>query len=254
MNEMQVFNNEEFGSVRAAEIDGDVWLVGKDVADALGYQNPSEAINDHVDSEDRKILKNSDLLVLNLPPRGMTFINESGLYSLVMSSKLPSAKKFKRWVTSEVLPSIRQHGAYMTPDTLDQMISSPEFGIRLLTELKAEQDKNRELRADNSKLSAENAVLSPKADYFDELVERGSLMNFRETAKELGISPKKMTSFLVEKKYLYRNQHGQLLPYEAKNKGYFELKESYNAKTDWTGTQTLVTVKGRDMLRQLNIL
>lgn len=250
MNEMQVFNNEEFGEIRVRETDGDVWFVGKDVAVILGYTNPQKAIRDHVDAEDKGVNE-------TFTPGGKQetiFINESGLYSLVMSSKLPSAKKFKRWVTSEVLPSIRQHGAYMTPDTLDQMISSPEFGIRLLTELKAEQDKNRELRADNSKLSAENAVLSPKADYFDELVERGSLMNFRETAKELGISPKKMTSFLVEKKYLYRNQHGQLLPYEAKNKGYFELKESYNAKTDWTGTQTLVTVKGRDMLRQLNIL
>ena len=250
MNEMQIFNNDEFGEIRVRETDGDVWFVGKDVAVILGYTNPQKAIRDHVDAEDKGVNE-------TFTPGGKQetiFINESGLYSLVMSSKLPSAKKFKRWVTSEVLPSIRQHGAYMTPDTLDQMISSPEFGIRLLTELKAEQDKNRELRADNSKLSAENAVLSPKADYFDELVERGSLMNFRETAKELGISPKKMTSFLVEKKYLYRNQHGQLLPYEAKNKGYFELKESYNAKTDWTGTQTLVTVKGRDMLRQLNIL
>lgn len=250
MNEMQIFNNEEFGEIRVRETDGDVWFVGKDVASILGYTNPQKAIRDHVDAEDKGVNE-------TFTPGGKQetiFINESGLYSLVMSSKLPSAKKFKRWVTSEVLPSIRQHGAYMTPDTLDQMISSPEFGIRLLTELKAEQDKNRELRADNSKLSAENAVLSPKADYFDELVERGSLMNFRETAKELGISPRKMTSFLVEKKYLYRNQHGQLLPYEAKNKGYFELKESYNAKTDWTGTQTLVTVKGRDMLRQLNIL
>jgi Prophage antirepressor len=250
MNEMQIFNNDEFGEIRVRETDGDVWFVGKDVAVILGYTNPQKAIRDHVDAEDKGVNE-------TFTPGGKQetiFINESGLYSLVMSSKLPSAKKFKRWVTSEVLPSIRQHGAYMTPDTLDQMISSPEFGIRLLTELKAEQDKNRELRADNSKLSAENAVLSPKADYFDELVERGSLMNFRETAKELGISPKKMTSFLVEKKYLYRNQHGQLLPYESKNKGYFELKESYNAKTDWTGTQTLVTVKGRDMLRQLNIL
>lgn len=250
MNEMQIFNNDEFGEIRAAEIDGSPWFVGKDVAEALGYADANKAVAMHVDDED----KLNDKTSLSLGQRGGWLINESGLYSLVMSSKLPSAKKFKRWVTSEVLPSIRRHGAYMTPDTLDQMISSPEFGIRLLTELKAEQDKNRELRADNSKLSAENAVLSPKADYFDELVERGSLMNFRETAKELGISPRKMTSFLVEKKYLYRNQHGQLLPYEAKNKGYFELKESYNAKTDWTGTQTLVTVKGRDMLRQLNIL
>lgn len=250
MNEMKIFNNDEFGEIRVRETDGDVWFVGKDVAVILGYTNPQKAIRDHVDAEDKGVNE-------TFTPGGKQetiFINESGLYSLVMSSKLPSAKKFKRWVTSEVLPSIRRHGAYMTPDTLDQMISSPEFGIRLLTELKAEQDKNRELRADNSKLSAENAVLSPKADYFDELVDRGSLMNFRETAKELGISPRKMTSFLVEKKYLYRNQHGQLLPYEAKNKGYFELKESYNAKTDWTGTQTLVTVKGRDMLRQLNIL
>ena len=186
--------------------------------------------------------------------RGGWLINESSLYSLVLSSKLPSAKKFKRWVTSEVLPSIRKHGVYMTPQTLDQMISSPEFGIRLLTELKAEQDKNRALKADNSKLAAEKAVMEPKADYFDELVDRNSLLNFRETAKELGIPPKTMTKFLVENKYLYRNRRGQLLPYEARNNGYFELKESFNTKTDWAGTQTLVTVKGRDLIRQLNLV
>lgn len=248
MNELQIFENAEFGSVRAVEENGAVYFCGSDVAKALGYANPRKALADHC-----KGVTKRDTLT-DGGNQEMSFIPEADLYRLVFGSKLPSAERFTDWVVEYVLPSIRKHGAYMTPQTLDQMISSPEFGIRLLTELKAEQDKNRTLQADNSKLAAENAVLSPKAEYFDELVDRNSLLNFRETAKELGIPPKTMTKFLVDNKYLYRNQRGQLLPYEARNNGYFELKESYNQKTDWTGTQTLVTVKGRDLIRQFNIM
>lgn len=183
----------------------------------------------------------------------MTIINESGLYSLILSSKLPGAKEFKRWVTSEVLPTIRKHGAYMTPETLQAAILNPDTMIQLCQQLKAEQDKNARLAAENSALTVDKQIMQPKADYFDELVDRNLLTNFRETAKQLGVPPKKFISFLVEKKYLYRDKRGKLLPYEDRNNGLFSVKETYNEKTQWAGTQTLVTPKGRETFRLLYV-
>lgn len=144
MNDIMIFNNPEFGEIRTVEVGGEPWLVGLDAAQALGYQNGSRDINRHVDEEDRKNISIYD----GTQNRTMTIINESGLYSLVLSSKLPGAKKFRQWVTSEVLPSIRKHGTYMTSDTIDKMINSPEFGIKLLTALKDEQDKRKSSEAE----------------------------------------------------------------------------------------------------------
>ena len=143
MNDLMIFNNPEFGEIRTVGLDGEPLLVGKDVALALGYTNPQKAIRDHVDDEDKTV---NETFSVNGTP--IVLINESGLYSLVLSSKLPGAKKFKRWVTSEVLPSIRNHGAYMTSDTIDKMINSPEFGIKLLTALRDEQDKRKALETE----------------------------------------------------------------------------------------------------------
>lgn len=248
MNELQIFKNEEFGEVRAVTINDEPWFVGKDVAEVLGYSNPQKAVRDHVDPEDRTV--NESFTVNGTQA---TLINESGLYSLVLSSKLPSAKSFKRWITSEVLPSIRKHGAYMTQDTIDRMIASPEFGIQLLSALKSEQEKVKVLEIKNSALAVEKQIMQPKAEYFDELVERNLLTNFRETAKELGIGPKALVKFLLDRKYLYRDKRGKLLPYEDKNNGLFEVKECTNEKTQWSGTQTLVTPKGRETLRLLMV-
>ena len=145
MNDIMIFSNPEFGQIRTVEVGGEPWLVGKDVAVALGYSNTRDALERHVDAEDKNTVVNPDG---NRGNPNMTIINESGLYSLVLSSKLPGAKKFKRWVTIEVLPSIRKHGTYMTSDTIDKMINSPEFGIKLLTALKDEQDKRKSLEAE----------------------------------------------------------------------------------------------------------
>lgn len=249
MNELQIFNNPEFGEIRTITIDGEPWLVGKDVAAALGYSNPQEAIRNHVEDEDKGV---SEILT----PGGKQkapIINESGLYSLVMSSKLPTAKKFKRWVTYEVLPSIRKHGAYMTPDTLQAAILNPDTMIQLCQQLKSEQEKNAALKAENAKLTVDKQIMQPKADYFDELVERNTLTNFRETAKQLGVPPKRFLEFLIDHKYVYRDKRGKLLPYEDKNIGLFEVKETFNEKTSWSGTQTLVTPKGRETFRLLMI-
>lgn len=142
MNELKVFNNSEFGTLRGVEIDGESWLVGKDVAERLGYSNPQKAIRDHVDDEDRTVNEsftvNGTMVVL---------INESGLYSLVLGSKLPNAKKFKRWVTSEVLPAIRKHGGYLTSEKVEEALLNPDVLIRLATELKDEREARRALES-----------------------------------------------------------------------------------------------------------
>lgn len=159
MEELQVFESPEFGKIRTIEIDGDVWFVGKDVAEILGYSNTRDAMNRHVDTED----KNSVVIHDGIPGNpNQTVINESGVYSLILSSKLPKAKEFKHWVTSEILPSIRKHGAYMTHETLTECLQNPENLITLLTQLKAEQDARIAAEQKAKCLDAENAALAAR--------------------------------------------------------------------------------------------
>lgn len=242
MNDIQIFENPDFGEVRTLEKNGAVLFCGSDVAKALGYSNPSKALADHC----RGGLTNRYPIVDSLGrTQEAIFIPESDLYRLVFSSKLPTAEKFTDWVTAEVLPSIRRSGGYiagqesMTPEEL--MAKALTVAQRTLAE--------REARI--SQLSTQAAIMAPKADYFDELVERNTLTNFRETAKQLEVGPKALVGFLIEKKYIYRDKRGKLLPYANKNDGLFEVKECFNDKTKWSGTQTLVTPKGRETFRLL---
>lgn len=247
MNNIELFKNESFGEVRTLLIEDEVWFVGKDVAEALGYKNTRDAILKYIDGEDK-----TDVAIYDgSQNRNMTIINESGLYSLILSSKLSQAKEFKRWVTNEILPSIRKHGGYLTPQKIEEAILNPDTLIQLATTLKEEQEKNKKLLIKNSELTVDNQIMKPKADYFDELVDRNLLTNFRETAKQLGVKEKLFIKFLLDKKYLYRDKRGKLMPYADKNNGLFEMKESVNEKTQWAGTQTLITPKGRETFRLL---
>ena len=148
MNNIQIFNDTEFGSVRTMVIDNEPWVVGKDVVGILGYQNGSRDINRHVDEDDRQKI----MLFDGKQNKETIIINESGIYSLILSSKMPNAKRFKHWVTSEILPSIRKHGAYMTEQTLEQALTSPDFLIQLATKLKDEQEKNKALTEANNRM------------------------------------------------------------------------------------------------------
>lgn len=242
MSEMQIFTNPEFGDMRAVELNGEPWFVGKDVATALGYTNTRDAVERHVDAEDRNTVVNPDG---NRGNPNMTVINESGLYSLVMSSKLPTAKKFKRWVTSEVLPSIRKSGGYIQGQA---ELTAEELMAKALM---VAQRTLAEREARISALTVENQIMAPKAEYFDELVNRNLLTGFRETAKQLGIKEREFIRFLLDKKYVYRDKKGKLMPYADKNNGLFEVKESYNERTEWSGTQTMITPKGRETFRLL---
>lgn len=238
-NNIQIFKNSDFGEIRTLEENGAVLFCGSDVAKALGYARPNDAVTQHCRATVKRRTPISGKM------QDINFIPESDLYRLVFSSKLPTAEKFTDWVTSEVLPSIRRSGGYiagqesMTPEEL--MAKALTVAQRTLAE--------REARI--SQLSTQAAIMAPKADYFDELVERNTLTNFRETAKQLEVGPKAFVTFLLERRYIYRDKRGKLLPYADKNDGLFEVKECFNDKTKWSGTQTLVTPKGRETFRLL---
>lgn len=240
MNNIQIFKYED-NDVRTVDLNGEPLFVGKDVAAVLEYSNPRKALADHVDQEDKGVTKCDTLGGV----QELTIINESGLYSLILSSKLPTAKQFKRWVTSEVLPSIRKNGGYIAGQ--EQLTPSELMAKALLVANKTLAERDARI----SELTVQNAIMQPKAEYFDELVDRNLLTSFRETAKQLGVEEKKFISFLMEKKYIYRDKKAKLMPYADKNNGLFEVKECFNEKTKWSGTQTLITPKGREKFRLL---
>lgn len=245
MNDLQIFKYQD-SEVRTVEMNGEPWFVLKDVCGVLGLGTVSK-VTDRLDADEKGMNQIHT-------PGGMqdvTVINESGLYNVILRSDKPEAKPFRKWVTAEVLPTIRKHGAYMTPETLQAAILNPDTMIQLCQQLKAEQDKNAALTAANSQLTVDKQIMQPKAEYFDELVDRNLLTSFRETAKQLGIGEKAFIAFLLEKKYIYRDKKGKLMPYAEKNNGLFEIKECFNEKTKWSGTQTLITPKGRETFRLL---
>lgn len=246
MNELKIFENPKFGEIRALEIENEIWFVAADVCRALEIGNPTMAL-ERLDSDEHTLISiegASNGLPVNA-------VNEPGLYGLILGSRKKEAVEFKRWIKHEVLPSIRKHGAYMTPETLEAAILNPDTIIRIATALKEEQDKRKALEAANSALVVEKQIMQPKAEYFDELVDRNLLTNFRETAKQLEVKEKEFVRFLLDKKYIYRDKRGKLMPYADKNNGLFEVKECFNDKTQWSGTQTMITPKGRETFRLL---
>lgn len=250
MNELQVFNNSEFGQLRTMTIDGEPWMVGKDVAAALGYSDTFGALKKHVDEDDKQNCQN-DSFESN---RGMTVINESGLYSLVLSSKLPTAKKFRRWVTSEVIPSIRKHGAYITPDTIDKMIATPEFGIKLLTALKDEQEKNRALEAENALQKQAIADFEPIKQYVDTILESKGTLATTQIAADYGMSAQQLNRVLKEEGIQW-NVNGQwILRKKYMGMGLTSSKTIQFTHADGrpdTRVQTVWTQKGRLRIHEI---
>lgn len=234
----------ENSEIRTVEKDGEPWFVGKDVAAVLGYANASKAIQDHVDAEDK--LNNDSLL--SLGQRGGWLINESGLYSLILSSKLPNAKKFKRWVTSEVLPSIRKHGAYMTDQTLEQALTSPDFLIQLATQLKEEKEQRKQLEA---KVEQDK----PKVLFADSVSASKSSILVGELAKILkqnGVDTGQFRLFawLRENGYLIKREGSDYnMPTQRSvEMGLFEVKQTIITHSDGhitTNKTPKVTGKGQ---------
>lgn len=205
MSDLQIFNNEEFGQVRTLVIDGEPWFVGKDVAEILGYSNTRKALADHVDEEDKGVTKCDTLGGV----QDLTVINESGLYGLILSSKMPNAKKFKHWVTSEVLPAIRKHGIYATDNVIDNILNNPDFGIQLLTKLKEERTARVEAERRNAILMHVNKTYT-----------------VTEIAKELGLkSAIQLNKILAEKKIQYQVNGTWVMYSKYSDLGYEEIKQ-----------------------------
>lgn len=248
MSNIQIFNNPDFGTVRTLDDNGVILFCATDVAKALGYSNPYDAISRHckgvVKHEGVSQTTNQHGTTTNQTVE-MSFIPESDLYRLVFSSKLPTAEKFTDWVTSEVLPSIRKNGGYIAGQ--EQLTPEELMAKALLVANKTLADREARI----SELTVQNNIMAPKAEYFDELVDRNMLTSFRDTAKELGIKPKAFVDWLLAKKFIYRDQKNKLMPREDKNNGLFEVKEAKNDKTQWSGVQTLITPKGRETFRLL---
>lgn len=247
MSELQIFKNAEFGSVRTLTINDEPYFVGKDIAEILGYTNPSKALADHVDEDDK--LNNESLS--SLGQRGGWIINESGLYSLILSSKMPNAKKFKRWVTSEVLPAIRKHGIY----AIDEVLNNPDMLIAALTELKAEREKTKLLTETVAVQKQQISEMKPKASYYDVVLNCKDLVAISVIAKDYGWSANRMNQYLHKKGVQYKQGNKIWLLYQKYSElGYTSTKtNSYSGSdgTVHTKPHTYWTQKGRLFIYEL---
>lgn len=242
MNELQVFKNVELGSVRTTVVDGIPYFVGKDVAEILGYSNHRKALADHVDTED----KTDGVTIRDSIGREQNpiLINESGLYSLILRSQLPKAHKFKRWVTSQVLPSIRKHGMYAT----DELINNPDMAIAVFNALKEERAKREALELTTAMQKQQIAELKPKASYYDVVLKCKDIISMRVIAKDYGKSAQWMNNFLHELGVQYKQSDIWLLYQKHANQEY--TKSRTNTYEDSNGVthskmHTYWTQKGR---------
>lgn len=243
---IQIFENKELGKVRTLEINNTPFFVGKDVAEILGYERSDNAIRRHVDDDDKLMHQIS----ASGQKRNMTLINESGLYSLILSSKLPTAKKFKRWITSEVLPTIRKHGLYAT----DELLLNPDVLIKALQELKKERLEKQELLIKNELAKQQMKELEPKATYYDLILQTKNLISITQIAKDYGISGTKLNKILHEEKVQYKQGKTWLLYQRYADKGYTKTKTQVYSKSDGTlgsSIQSYWTQKGRIFIYNL---
>lgn len=242
--ELKIFSNNEFGNIRTMMINNEPYFVGKDVAEILGYSNSRKAIGDHVDKEDKGVMK------CNTPggAQNLTIINEVGLYSLILSSKLTTAKEFKHWVTAEVLPSIRKHGAYMTENTIQRALESPDFLIELATKLKTEQEQRKRLEEENNKMK-------PKALFAESVQASHTTILIGELAKILrgngvNIGAKRLFEWMRKQGYLINRKGSDwnMPTQRAMDLGLFKIKETVVTHASGNTTinkTTKVTGKGQ---------
>ena len=253
-NELKIFENAEFGSVRTTVIDNEPWFVAADACKALDLSNPSDTLK-RLDDDDRMILS---LTEGHSGKRGgaqmVNIVNEPGLYTLVLRSRKPQAKAFKRWITHEVIPSIRKYGAYATSNTIDKIIADPEYGIKLLQALKAERDKTKKLTETVAIQNKQIAEMKPKASYYDTVLACKDLLPISAISKDYGWSAQEMNKWLHKQGIQYRRGNIWYLYQKHSNNGYTQTKT--NTYCDQYGTthavpHTYWTQEGRLFIYKL---
>jgi len=232
-NNLMIFENPDFGAVRSILIDGDPWFVAADVCKALEIEKTNRALSRLDDDE-----KGAHSVSTPGGRQRMSIISESGLYSLILGSRKPEARAFKRWITHEVIPSIRKHGAYMTDSLLDALEAHPEAVPEYLNRLRSENARNREL-------TRRLRLALPKAEYYDAFVDPADCTNIRTTAKELGVPEKQFTRYLEEKKYLFRDKNRKLFPRAVKKSAGLFLVRDFYTERGKLGHYTLITPAGK---------
>ena len=250
MNDIQIFKNDSFGAVRTVEVNGTPYFVGKDVAEILGYADPQKAMKMHIDDEDKLTRQ----IVVSGQNRNVTIINESGLYSLILCSKLPKAKQFKHWVTSEILPAIRKHGAYMTENTIEKALTSPDFLIQLATQLKEEQAQRKalevQIEADKPKTIFADAVSVSKTSIL--VGELAKLL--KQNGIEIGQN--RLFAWLREKGYLIsrKGTDYNMPTQKSMELKLFEIKENSITHSDGhTSITKTPKVTGKGQIYFINI-
>lgn len=232
-NNLMIFENPEFGALRSILIDSDPWFVAADVCKALELEKTNRALSRLDDDE-----KGAHSVSTPGGRQRMSIISESGLYSLILGSRKPEARAFKRWITHEVIPSIRKHGAYMTDSLLDALEAHPEAVPEYLNRLRSENARNREL-------TRRLRLALPKAEYYDAFVDPADCTNIRTTAKELGVPEKQFTRYLEEKKYLFRDKNRKLFPRAVKKSAGLFLVRDFYTERGKLGHYTLITPAGK---------
>ena len=234
-NKLMIFENEAFGKVRTLNLNGEPWFVAVDVCSVLDLSNPTIAVS-RLDEDERA--------KFNLGRQGdATIVNEPGLYTLVLGSRKPEAKAFKRWITHEVLPNIRKHGVYITDEKLKLFAEHPELLDALMKSLYA-------THAENLRHRAERQTLLPKADYYDAFMDADGCTNLRTTAKELNVPERWFARFLQQTGFLYRSPAGNLMPYAIpRNRGLFRVRDY--VRNGHSGAYTLITPMGKSLFREL---
>ena len=234
-NKLMIFENEAFGKVRTLNLNGEPWFVAVDVCSVLDLSNPTIAVS-RLDEDERA--------KFNLGRQGdATIVNEPGLYTLVLGSRKPEAKAFKRWITHEVIPAIRKHGVYITDEKLKLFAEHPELLDALMKSLYA-------AHAENLRHRAERQTLLPKADYYDAFMDADGCTNLRTTAKELNVPERWFARFLQQTGFLYRSPAGNLMPYAIpRNRGLFRVRDYI--RNGHSGAYTLITPMGKSLFREL---
>src|SRR3712207_3652257 len=252
-NNLQVFKSEEFGQVRTIVKNNEIWFVGKDIAKILGYSDTSATVSKKVDSEDKikeiiphcqngKVVKTQT-----------TLVNESGLYSLILGSKIPSSKKFKRWVTNDVLPSIRKHGMYATEDTIDNILNNPDFAITLLTKYKEEKEERKRLEAQNKEKDELLIIAGEKTTIVDEFLSDDGLYSVNDVSKILGIKGlgrNNLYKYLRENKIIMTDTYIDYKGRKQSGARHYEAYASYTNNQQYFEHRVRDTQIGYDTVKQ----